>query len=134
MELDGRLADPDPGVRARAVEALVERKGDQARDAVLDAVKDPDDDVRTRALYQALGAGVKLPDDVLTDLARSDPSPSVRFLALEALAADGPGTRAIVEAALDDPSPHIQRKAQELLRRLDAAPRSRRPSRPAQDR
>jgi hypothetical protein len=130
-ELERDLTDPDPGVRARAVGALVERKGDQARDAVLQALKDEDDQVRTRALYETLDAEVKLPLDILIDLALRDASPDVRFLALEALA-DGPEARTIAVAALDDPSPHIRSKAQEIVRRLDAATRPRQPGQPAQ--
>lgn len=131
-ELEGRLADPDPEVRARAVAALVQRTGDQARDAVLEALKDQDDRVRTQALYQALNANVELPTDALSNLALSDPSPDVRFLALDALAR-APEARTIAETALNDPSPHIQNKAREILRG-PAATRSGPRSQPAQRR
>lgn len=130
-ELEGDLADPDPRARAQAVGALVERKGDRARDAVLQALQDPDDQVRTRALYEALGADVQLPLDALIDLALRDPSPDVRFLALEALA-NGPEARTIAEAALSDPSPHLRSKASEILRGLEAATRPQQPGPPAQ--
>jgi HEAT repeat protein len=123
-ELEGRLGDPDAGVRVRAVQALVERQGDQARDAVLEALRDPDDPVRIRALYQAVHAGVQLPTDVLAELAAGDLSPDVRFLALEALAA-GPEARSFAEAALNDASPHVRGKAQQILRGLDTATRKR---------
>jgi hypothetical protein len=131
-ELEGDLADPDPRVRARAIETLVERKGDRARNAVLDALKDQDDQVRTRAVYQALTEDVELPTDTLIALALGDPSPEVRFLALEGVA-DRPEARTIAETALTDPSPQIRNKAQEILRGLDAATRPRPPSQPAQD-
>lgn len=121
-ELDGRVADPDPAVRARAIEALVERRGNQASDAVSEALRDHDDQVRVRALYQAIHAGVQLPRDELAAFAAGDPSPDVRFLALEALAAD-PEARMFAEAALNDSSPHVRGKARELLRALDIATR-----------
>ncbi len=121
-EVEGMLADPDPEIRGRAIDALVERKRGQALDAVLQALHDTDDKVRTRALYGALSRGVKPPADTLIDLALSDTSPAVRFLALDALSSN-PNVRAIAERALDDPSPPVQNKAQEILRRLDAATR-----------
>jgi HEAT repeat protein len=132
-ELEAELADPNPKARARAIEALVERKGDGARDAVLEALKDHDEEVRAQALYQTVSGDVELPTDALTDLALGDPSPAVRFLALEALT-DRPEARTIAETALNDPSPQIRHKAQEILRELDAATRPRKPSQPAQDR
>jgi hypothetical protein len=132
-ELEGHLADPDPGVRARAIEALVEREGDGARDAVLEALKDQDVHVRTQALYQTVSEDVELPTDALADLVLRDPSPDVRFLALEALA-DRPEARTVAETALNDASPQVRQEAQEILRGLDAAARPRPPSRPAQGR
>ena len=131
-ELEAELADPNPEARARAIEALVERKGDGARDAVLEALKDHDEEVRAQALYQTVSGDVELPTDALTDLALGDPSRDVRFLALEALA-DRPEARTIAETALNDPSPQIRHKAQEILRELDAATPPR-PSQPAQGR
>lgn len=133
MELEGRVADPDPGVRVRAVEALVERKGDQAGEAVLDALRDHDDQVRIRALYQALRAGVKLPTDALRDLALNDPSADVRLLALAALGGS-PELRTIAETVLNDPNPRIQRTAQEILRGLDAPARPRQSNQASQHR
>src|SRR5436309_2890704 len=114
-ELEARLTDPDPEWRARAAEALVMRKGDRARDVLLQALMDKDDGVRTRTLYAALRSSVKLPADVLIKLALGDSAPNVRFLALEALAGD-PNLGPIVEQALNDPNPHVRNKAEEILR------------------
>ena len=130
-------ADADPAARAKAIEALVERKGGQARDAVLEALRDRDDQVRTQALYAALSAGLGIPAQALAQMALRDPSPNVRFLALQGLAFD-PNARAAISVetiatqALTDPSPHVQIKAREILDRLDQAARSARPSAPAQ--
>ncbi len=129
--------DPDPAARAKAIEALVERKGGQARDAVLEALRDRDDQVRTQALYAALSAGLGIPAQALTQMALRDPSPNVRFLALQGLASD-PNARAAISVetvatqALSDPSPHVQIKAREILDRLDQAARPPRPTAPAQ--
>lgn len=117
LELQDQLGDPDPRARGSAISGLVDRQGDAAYDAVLGALDDESDEVRTRALYGAQTAGVKLPAELLSDMALSDPSEDVRFLALQALAGD-PGLSAIAERALADPSPHIQNYARQILRRL----------------
>jgi len=114
-EIEGKLAYPDAAVRAGTIETLVERKGDQALDAVLQALKDKEDEVRTRALYAAVDSGMELPADSLIYLALHDQSPNVRFLALEALEGHPKG-KEIAERALADPDPHVRNKAQEILR------------------
>lgn len=126
-DLERDLADADAAVRARAIEALIERKRDGARDAVLEALKDPDEAVRTGALYESLSNDVELSTDLLGDLALDDSSPDVRFLALDALA-DHPDVRAIAERAASDPSPHVRHKAQEILQALEKASRPDPPS------
>lgn len=130
-ELELELRDRDPKRRAQAVETLVERQGDRALDSVLEALRDRDDQVRAQALYGALNADVELPVPVLSDLALDDPSESVRFLALEALAND-PMIEVIAVQALDDPSPHLRTKAEEILGRLERAERGPAPSRSVQ--
>jgi HEAT repeat protein len=116
LELQGKLTDRDPEARASAIENLVERQGDAAYAALLNALEDESDEVRTRALYGAQTAGVELPTDFLSDMALNDPSEEVRFLALEALA-DDPELPVIAEQALEDPSPHIRSHAQQILAR-----------------
>jgi hypothetical protein len=132
-DLEGDLADADPAVRARAVEALVERKREGAREALLEALKDQDEQVRTRALYKAADEDLELPTATLIELALGDSSPDVRFLALEALA-DRPEVRTIAEAALNDQSPHVRQRAREILQSLDEATRPRRLDQPARGR
>jgi HEAT repeat protein len=126
-ELERMLTDPDPEVRGRTIETLVERKHQAALDAVLNSLTDSDDQVRTRALYGAAKAGVQVPEGVLNNLVVSDASPDVRFLALQALA-DSPKARSAAEGALSDPSEPVRHAAQEILARLDSADQSQAPS------
>ncbi len=119
-ELEKLLADPDPQVRLRAVHTLIDRKGNNAEDMVLGALKDADGQVRAEALYTALRKGVELPADSLINLALGDPSPDVRVLALDAIAR-GPDARPIAVGALNDPNPHVQDKAREIIEALDSA-------------
>ena len=85
-EMRQYLRDPDPEMRARAAETLVERQGKRALEAVLEALEDGEEKVRYRALARAVQGGVPLRGDMLHHLLRRDPSPVVRFLAFEALA------------------------------------------------
>jgi hypothetical protein len=118
-EVEGMLSDPDPEVRSRAIESLIQREGPKARNAVLSLLKDPDNSVRIQALHHSAEAGVELPADYLSTLALSDASPDVRFLALENLGNNNPGAvEAIAEKARNDPDIRVQMKAQEILQEL----------------
>lgn len=128
-EIEAKLGDPSAEARSRAIFALVERKRDQALDAVLQALKDKDDQVRTRALYGAVSSSVNLPVVTLRELALHDRSPEVRFLALQALT-EHPEGRVIAKMALNDPNPHVRRKAQEILLQLGDAPKFSPPKQP----
>lgn len=118
-EVSRYLSDPDPAMRAWAVQILIERKGPQSLPAVLQALTDPDEQVRSRALYRALNANVDVPQNALTDLVRHDPSPLVRFAALEAIvymnAKDLTAARGIAEFALSDSDPNVRLQAQQIL-------------------
>jgi hypothetical protein len=120
-ELEPTLAEPDPKVGARAIATLVERKREGVLDAVIEALRDSDDQVRTEALYGAAKAGVDLPEESLRDLALNDASADVRFLALQSLA-NSPDARSIAEMALNDPSEPVRGLAQEILHRLSGKP------------
>ena len=111
---------------------LVERLGDGARDAVLQALNDPDELVRAEVLQAALDEGLTLPTDLLTNLFFNDPSAQVRFLALEGLR-DDPNAREFAERALKDPDQHVQDLAREILAGLDEATRPRPPGAAAAD-
>jgi|SRR5579864_1088397 len=122
-ELEKRLSDSNPEVRARAIEALIERKRGQAADAVAQALKDSDNQVRTQALYRAAQSGVDIPVNTVRSLALNDPSADVRFLALQSMA-NNPGVRAVAEWLLNDPSEPVRLEAQEILQRLDSGSQS----------
>ncbi|MGH3118772.1 MAG: HEAT repeat domain-containing protein, partial [Gaiellales bacterium] len=118
-ELEGELRDADPPTRGRAVETLVKRKGERARDEVLRALADPDGRVRSRALHSALRARLDFPVELLTRLALEDSSSHVRFLALEALETRPAVIAPIASRAMHDPDPHVRSKAGEILSKLD---------------
>ncbi len=120
QEFERMLADKDPRTRARAIDALIQRKGQQAAKLVLKALRDDSDLVRTRALDRALNSDLDIPQETLTDLALRDRSVNVRFLALEALS-DDPNSRWVAEQALQDPDKFIRDMARDILRQLDAA-------------
>jgi len=122
-DIERQLEDPNAEVRAKAIGTLISRKGPDALDAVITALKDDHSHVRTQALYGAVAAGVPVPVGTLNTLALTDPSSDVRFLALEALASD-PGVKTLAEQALNDPSPHVQDKAREILGQLAPAVRT----------
>jgi hypothetical protein len=119
-ELERMLNDRDGDVRARTITELIKRKGPDSGNAVLDAFKDPSDDVRTGALYQALSSEVEIPQGRLVDLLLYDESENVRFLALRALSGD-PSLRWVVERAAQDTNPRVSETAQRILQQLDAA-------------
>ena len=123
-EFENRLGDPDPAVRFRALQVLVERLGDGARDAVLQLLNDTDERVRAEVLLAAVEEGVELPADLLTNLFYNDASAQVRFLALEGLRDDA-NAREFAERALKDPDQHVQNLAREILAGLDEAARPR---------
>jgi hypothetical protein len=132
-KINGVPADAAPEVRARSVEAIVQRRGSAAVPAVLQAADDEDALVRSRALDAAVNSGLKIPADVLIRRIQVDPSPDVRFIALAGLATlldpsvtgEGRGVsnaevRAISELALNDPNAEVRWQAQQNLQTLSA--------------
>ena len=122
-ELREHLRDADPELRVRAAEGLIERQGKQALDVVEAALEDAEAKVRYRALYKAIRVGVPLHGDVLRQLLSADPSPTVRFLALEALPKVPhiqPETlRESLEFALSDADEGVREQAGALLDELE---------------
>jgi len=135
-EMREYLHDSDPDMRARAAEVLVERYGKRALDTVLEALEDGEEKVRYRTLAKAVQAGVPLRSDFLRHLLGSDPSPVVRFLALEALAkAPDIQPQALWESvtlALHDSHEGVQEQARILLEELEAADSPAEPDDPLQ--
>lgn len=119
-EMRERLKNADPGLRASAIEALVQRLGDAASEEILNALRDADEPVRTMALHEALDAGVHIPDQTLVDLALYDTSPKVRFLALQAFSRRE-DMKWIAERALRDANPHVRAAAKQILGRWQRA-------------
>jgi HEAT repeat protein len=115
-EIEKLLDAPDAEDRSRAIESLVERKGEKARGAVLRALRDENARVRTQALYSAFSSGLEVPAEVLAQ-ALDDPSVDVRFLALEAVG-DRPEAATLARRALGDQSPHVRERAKQILDRL----------------
>jgi HEAT repeats len=121
-ELVSQLSASDPKVRARAIEHLIERGHGAARDQVVKALRDPDDSVRSRALYGAQTYGVAISPDSLKEMLANDSSPEVRFIALDWLGS-GPDAEAAAEQALNDSDVHVRKRAREILDRLGAKKR-----------
>ena len=86
---------------------------------VLQALKDPSDEVRGRALSQAVLTRAQIPRETLVNLALTDPSDKVRILALLALPVD-PDLRWVAERAAGDSNPAVTQAAQGILRALDS--------------
>lgn len=124
-EIQQNLSDPDPAERARTVELLIKRQRTRALDVVLQVLQDPDEKVRSRALYRAVHLDLAMPTDLMQHLVLSDPSSVVRFLALEAVAkapgADPSKIRETAELALNDPSEEVQEQAKVILTALESA-------------
>lgn len=120
-DLQERLKDPDAEERAAALEALLDRGGAITEREVVRALDDPEEQIRTVALYEALNEGLDLPPDKLIDLAANDSSHNVRFLALQNLEGRPAEGRAI-EAALNDPNPVIRSYAEAAMLRVYPEP------------
>ncbi len=111
LALDRALADPDPRVRAHAVEALA-RRGDEG---VSVALADPSAAVRRRALARLTRDGRSL--DALAD-ALGDDDPSVRRVAALALAArPGSETEAVLQQAAQSADGETRALARQALTR-----------------
>lgn len=133
QEFEFNLNATRPEDRAAALESLVERKGQQAADAVLGALADSEKPNRLRALDTIVNFGLTLPLDTLVGVAQSDASPAVRTRALDAivyprLAAGVPAAEVtpILESALSDPEATVRSHAQTLLDELEEARREQR--------
>src|SRR5581483_10252693 len=71
-EIESDLKDPDPQIRIKAVAAMIDRGGRRALNAVIHALNDPNDQVRSETLYSAWAANLQLPESTLQMLALGD--------------------------------------------------------------
>ena len=115
-EIEKRLDDPDPEVRIRALETLLERDGDGSLPAVLKSLADGEDPVRLATLGAAVDAGVEIPTARLTDLALGDPVAEIRFIALQELESR-PEAASVAAVAQNDPSDLVSNQAKQILQR-----------------
>jgi hypothetical protein len=122
-DLERALTDPDADVRSDAIDELVDRKGARAIDQVLQALHDPDESVRLRALDAAAGQGLELPEAEVQTLVLGDASADVRLAGLEILA-ESPKVKSIAEAALADSSQEVRERAAAILQELKTRPRT----------
>ena len=120
-DFERNLISGSPAERIRAIETLVAREGPNAISAVNQALTDQEAEVRLRALDVALSAGLEIAPDTLT-LLTTDSAPSVRALALEAIASatpqDGPReaeTQQLIRRMLGDADGQVRTRAQEIL-------------------
>ena len=84
-DLEGILADSDPEVRAQAYEALMSSPDPSRRNLVLQALRgvgEERDEMRERILSSAISKGFPLAADLLGDLAQTDRSEQIRWMAL----------------------------------------------------
>jgi hypothetical protein len=122
LEFQQMMSDPDPKVRARAVDTVIRRSGRESAEAVESILKNADekDIVRITALNRALNSGVPIPQEVLINLALYDDSVNIRYLALQALPVD-PRLRWVAERALQDESSYVSKEADTILDELDSS-------------
>ncbi len=116
-DLETQFHDIDPEARIAALDNLVERNAVEAERYVTQALGDDDGRVRSMALDHARTEGIVVPPGRLSNLATSDPSHTVRFLALKSLRGH-PTEEWVAEEALSDPNPVIRGYAERILKQL----------------
>lgn len=123
-ELEANLSDPDPEVREQAYGALMEHPQGRSRGLLAEALRgrETDEALRQRVLSTAISKGTALEPGVLADLARSDRSDQIRWMALDALS-QHESAREVAEVLRTDPSDPVRQKAAEILGQLNAAAR-----------
>jgi hypothetical protein len=118
-DLGAQLKASEPAARAKAIETLIQRKGNEVSNALLESLADHDSQVRERALFASMQSGVAVPSAVLNQMTH-DTSSDVRYLALRALSDSGsPDALSAAEQAASDPNEAVRNEAQEIISRLD---------------
>jgi hypothetical protein len=129
-ELEVASRNTDPEVRASAYAALMTRPDQRSRNLLIDALRgatERDAELRERLLSNALSRSFPIPDHVLIDLARADPSDQIRLIALDALS-QHPSAAQMAEAAKADPSEAVRFRAEEILKETTSRRKERTPS------
>jgi hypothetical protein len=119
-DLQAALADSSTELREAAYEALLERPDRHSRNLVIDGlrgIRERSSALRERLLSKAISKGFPLAADLLTYLARTDPSEGMRWMALDALS-EYPSAREVAEAPATDASEAVRSRAKEILQQL----------------
>jgi hypothetical protein len=111
--IDATLSDRDPAARLRAFHELLKRPDNEAQDALVGAVTREVDDSARASMVEALRGREALPAQLVARL-MTDPLEQIRIIALES-ARSSTEARQLATTALNDSSPHIRQRAQEIL-------------------
>jgi succinate dehydrogenase/fumarate reductase flavoprotein subunit/HEAT repeat protein len=120
-ELAGFLADPDPGVRRTAVSTLIEHLPDGYPQALLDALRDDDAEVRRAAADGARELVEVLPDAEGVARQVRSPDAAVRAVSLYLLSARRVGEAETYRRALADADHRVRIEAVRALVSVDDA-------------
>jgi hypothetical protein len=116
----------DPAQEALALHGLSAHPGRDATEVLLNALSDPDETVRQRALLAVQASGLPLPAEAIHNLVLYDASEGVRMTAMDLLPmapdADPGAVRALLERIAQDPSQTIRDHAAALLSTLVTDP------------
>lgn len=116
------LYSSDPISRVLALQQYASSDTKESVQRVKDAVRDENPDVRTMAILSAQENAIELSVTTLKELAESDPSPTVRSVALNTLSMHGELSSTQItefaETALDDSDESIREEAEAILEGL----------------
>ncbi len=116
------LKDPDPGVRASALEGLGQSNQSKIPTVLLGALNDPDPSVQAHAILACHRLGDRKAIQLLEERAKS-PKPEVRARMVWAMGeTKSPGCIPLVEALQQDPDASVRTAAREALQWLPSRP------------
>jgi hypothetical protein len=121
QELEASMEDTNPETREGAYKALLDRASTDSRSrsliiAAIKGVRERDTNVRERLLSTAINKAFPFTADVLADLALSDTSEHIRWMALDTLAYfDTPRAKEVARSAITDISEAVRGRAKEML-------------------
>lgn len=116
------LYSSDPASRVLALQQYASSDAKESVQHVKDAVRDEDPDVRVMAIVMAQENAIDLPVATLKELAESDPSPTVRSVALQTLSMNAELSAIQIsefaETALEDSDETIREEGEAILEGL----------------